>query len=316
MVSSIWVEKYRPTNLNELILNERNKNIVGKIINNKMIPNMTLYSPTNGIGKTSIAKMLGKLFCEEDEVLFINGSLNRNIDTIRNEMTDFMYRDTISGNKKIIIIDEADGINRIAQDSLRNFIETWQEDCSFILTCNDVTKIIPAIISRCPKLDLSVLPTDRKIIAKQIYDKCVHILRDNLIEYDDEALKYIITNYFPDIRQTINVLQRLSLSGKITVDLVKGQEISKNQSCLSELEIYIVDKDWAKLRSWAHDNYNIQSIYQHIYDDLITKIDKECVSDFIIITGEYSYRSNSSPYPEINLASYLAEVCSKVKINV
>mgnify|MGYP003290440309 CR=1 FL=1 len=316
MISSVWVEKYRPKEIEDLILSDKNKKIIKACIDKQMIPNMTLHSPTAGVGKTSIAKMLGSKFCDEDEILFINGSLNRNIDTVRNEMTDFVYSATFSGNKKLIIIDEADGINKIAQDSLRGFIEEWSNECSFILTCNDISKIIPALISRCPKVNLTILPEDRKLIAGQIYNRCEHILRDNLIEFESDALKEIIKNYFPDIRQIINMLQRLSLSGKITLDMIKKQDSIKTSDVLRELEYAIIDKDWAKIRIWAHENYNMDNVYNIIYDLLIPKIDISTVPDFIIITGEYSYRSSLTGYSEINLASYLTEVTNRVKLNV
>ena len=256
MSSSVWVEKYRPQKVEDLILNDRNKHIISKMIEQKHIPNMTLCSKINGVGKTSIAKMLANTFCEPDEILFINGSLNRSIDMVRNEMSDFVYRENLAGNKKVCIIDEADGITKQAQDSLRTFIEEWSDECTFIFTCNDITKIIPAIQSRCPVLDLTIKPEDRKAIALQIYDRCAHILRDNLIEFEESALKKVISGHFPDIRQIINVLQRLSLTGNITVDIVENQEITKSQDFINELEVYIVDKDWAKIRNWAHDNYN------------------------------------------------------------
>lgn len=316
MNSSIWVEKYRPTKVSDFILNDRNRKILEACVNKHIIPNMTIHSPTAGSGKTSIAKMLGQMFCDEDEILFINGSLQRNIDTIRNEMTDFVYRPSLSGNKKLIIIDEADGINKIAQDSLRGFIEEWSKECSFILTCNDVSKIIPAIISRCPKVNLTVQPEDRKMIAKQIYDRCVHILRDNLIEFEEDAIKEIIKNFFPDIRQIINVLQRLSLNGKIEVSLIKNLDISKNTDEMNELKYALIDKDWNKIRIWVHDNYNQELIYNNIYDNLIGMIDKSCVPDFVLLTGEYSYRADNTGYQEINLISYLTEVLGKVKFNV
>ena len=316
MNSSIWVEKYRPQKIDDLVLSDKNKNLISTMINQHIIPNMTLSSKINGVGKTSIAKMLANMFCEKDEILFINGSLNRSIDMVRNEMTDFVYRENFAGNKKVCIIDEADGITKQAQDSLRTFIEEWSDECSFIFTCNDITKIIPAIQSRCPVIDLTIKPEDRKSVAKQIYDRCAHILRDNLIEFEDSALKKVISGHFPDIRQIINVLQRLSLSGKITLDMVENQEITKSQEFINELEVFIVDKDWAKIRGWAHDNYNNVNVYQDIYDALLYKIDKACIPDFITLTGEYSYRANNTNYLEINLAAYLAELCKVVQINV
>ena len=154
------------------------------------------------------------------------------------------------------------------------------------------------------------------MIAKQIYDRCVHILRDNLIEFEEDAIKEIIKNFFPDIRQIINVLQRLSLNGKIEVSLIKNLDISKNTDEMNELKYALIDKDWNKIRIWVHDNYNQELIYNNIYDNLIGMIDKSCVPDFVLLTGEYSYRADNTGYQEINLISYLTEVLGKVKFNV
>lgn len=315
MLSSIWVEKYRPKTIEDLILSDKNKKLIKSFIDKKVIPNMTLFSSTAGVGKTSIARMLGEMFCDDSEILFINGSLNRNIDTVRNEMTDFMYKATMEGNKKLIIIDEADGINKIAQESLRGFIEKWSDECSFILTCNDITKIIPAIISRCPKVNLTVLPEDRKKIASQIYERCVHILRDNLIEFEPQGVQEIIKSYFPDIRQTINMLQRLSLSGKIDMNIIQKQDSIKTSQILIDMDNFILDKDWNKMRVWVHENYDIDNIYNVIYEHLISRIDISNVSSFIILTGEYSYRSSISNYKEINLSAYLTEIIKNVQLN-
>ena len=316
MNSSVWVEKYRPTNLNEMILTEKNRKLLQSCIDKKTIPNLTIYSKEAGVGKTTIAKMLSNMFCDEEEILFINGSLNRNIDTIRNDMTDFVYKPTMSGNKKVIIIDEADGINPIAQNSLRGFIEEWSNECSFILTCNNVDKIIKPIISRCPKLNLSVTQENKKEIAKQVKDRCVHILRDNLIEFDETAIQEIIISYFPDIRQIINVLQRLSLQGEIKNNsLVKQDSILSNDSIL-DLENSIIDKDWNRMRIWAHSNVEVDNIYNILYENFVTKIDKKQIPEFIGIIGEYSYRSNLTMYKEINLTAFLTEFMEKFKFNV
>lgn len=316
MISSVWVEKYRPTELKDFILSDKNRATIQGVLDKKQLTNMTLFSPTAGSGKTSLAKMLANTFCDKDEILFINGSLDRNIDTVRNEMSDFVYKPTISGNKKVIIIDEADGINKIAQESLRGFIEQYVDETSFILTCNDVTKIISPLISRCPVVNLSIQSSDRGMIAKQIYNRCTHILHDNLIDFEQEAVQDVIKNYFPDIRQTINILQRLSLSGKIEKNMIQRQDSLKASKLLVDLGDYIVDGDWTKIRGWTHDNYNVSNIYDLIYEYLITKIDKSTIGEFIVLIGEYSYRDSVTNYKEVNMSAFLAEVIKNVKFNI
>lgn len=309
MNSSVWVEKYRPEKLDDLIISDKNRAILQSCIDKREIPNITIHGKQPGLGKTTIARMFGKLFCEPDEILFINGSLDRNIDTIRNEMLQHVMSASMTGNKKLIIIDEADGLNKTStQQALRGFIEEYSNVCSFILTCNNVANIIQPLLSRCKKFSIEVNQEDRASIAKQIYERVKRILHENLVEYEDTAIKRIIAEHFPDIREIINTIQLYSRFGKITEDLLVSQPNQITEDYLVDLGTYLVDKNWHQIRLWAHSYYDDNSIFEKLYDYLFTIIDKNRLTEFITISGEYSYRDALTKSREINLAAYLTEV--------
>ena len=167
MADFLWVEKYRPKTVKDCILTNDLKKTFTEFVKKKEIPNL-LLSGTSGVGKTTVAKAL----CEElnCDYIIINGSdEGRHIDTLRNEVKNFAS--TVSLTKeskhKIIIVDEADYMNADSvQPALRNFIETFFENCRFIFTCNFKNKIIPALHSRCTVIDFRISNGEKEKTAK------------------------------------------------------------------------------------------------------------------------------------------------------
>ena len=128
----LWVEKYRPKNINDCVLPNETKKIFLDFVNNKEIPNLLLCG-TAGVGKTTVAKAL----CNELDADFvlINGSEERNIDTLRVKIKQFASSVSLSGDYKVVILDEADYLNpQSTQPALRGFIEEFSNNCRFILT--------------------------------------------------------------------------------------------------------------------------------------------------------------------------------------
>lgn len=308
----LWVEKYKPTKLEDLVLDKKVFNIIKGILDKGEIPNMTLASRKPGIGKTSIAKILAYTICGKENTLFINGSLDRNIDTLRNEMTQFVYADSIDGNKKCIIIDEAEYMNvNSLQSSLRNFIEENSKNCSFILTCNYSEKIIEPLLSRCPVLDISVTDsTDKRELAIKILEHVKKILEIEDISYDSKILPPLIRKLFPDIRRIITELQKYSISGILELNVIPNNMISSDRD-ITELTEILKLKDFNRLRDWAHKNYEVNEIYNKIYDELINAIDPNYISEFILLVAEYNYKSSIATAPEITLAALLTELMKK-----
>lgn len=195
----IWTEKYRPKTFEDLIL-EQKETIIKHLENPKSTPHFIFYSIKPGTGKTSTAKVIfNYLNCD---YLIINSSDERGIDTIRDKIKNFVKSLSSNPNtKRGILLDEADGLTKIAQDSLRNLMETYADNCFFIFSCNDISKIIEPIRSRCLTINFNN-PSKTDILGRlmEICDK-------EGLDFSEEELNNLVDYYYPDIRLMILTLQ-------------------------------------------------------------------------------------------------------------
>ena len=141
---SLWVEKYRPNQLDNYIGNDHLKSKVSVYLESGDIPHLLLFGRA-GTGKTTLAKLLvNNIDCD---YLYINASDENSVDVVREKVKNFAstlgFKDM-----KVIILDECDYITPNAQAALRNLMETFSKNCRFILTCNYVERIIDPIQSR------------------------------------------------------------------------------------------------------------------------------------------------------------------------
>lgn len=192
----IWTEKYRPDSLYSIILESR----IRKLLENLLLtpssfPSMILHSTFPGTGKTSLARIIANTMkCDTME---INSSEERGIDTIREKILEFSKSSSFTkGIKKCIILQEADGLTKIALDSLKDIMESYSDNCFFLFTCNDLHKISTPIISRCIVMDLSY-PNKNDI---KIY--LTNICEQEKIQGTN--IDVIINENYPDIRLMIN----------------------------------------------------------------------------------------------------------------
>ena len=206
----IWVEKYRPVKLDDLILDDKSLKIVSQFKDE--IPNL-LFVGSPGTGKTTLARIIVNdiLGCN---YLYINASDESGIDTIRHNITNFAQTKSFDGGIKVVVLDEADGLTSQAQAALRNTMETYAKYCRFILTANYKHKIIPALQSRCQSLDL-------KPVVDQAAKRCFNILRlENVKVSEEQKKKFVILvkKHFPDLRKTINEIQKSIVDGELCID--------------------------------------------------------------------------------------------------
>jgi replication factor C small subunit len=181
---SLWVERYRPTKLEDYVGNEHLKSKVEGYLESGDVPHLLLYGKA-GTGKTTLAKLI--VNSVECDYMIINASDENNADTVRNKVKNFA---SSMGFKpfKIIIMDEFDYMTPNAQAILRNLMETFSKHCRFILTCNYVEKVIDPIQSRCQSFQ--IVPPTKKDVAIQMSK----ILKAENIEFDVKDLVPIIDN--------------------------------------------------------------------------------------------------------------------------
>jgi replication factor C small subunit len=195
----LLTEKYRPSSFDALILAEKEK-VKSLLAHPKTLPSLIFYSQSPGTGKTSTAKVIiNTLQCDS---LLINSSDERGIDTIREKIKNFVRG--MSSNeelKKCVFLDEADGLTRQAQDSLRNLMETYSDNCFFIFSCNDLSKLIEPIRSRCLSLGFD-RPSKPEILTR-LELICVH----EKYTVPIEDLMELLERKYPDIRSMISTLQ-------------------------------------------------------------------------------------------------------------
>ena len=206
---TLWVEKFRPGTLENYIGNETLKSKLADFIANQNIPHL-LFFGTAGTGKTTAAKILVKNI--ECDYLFINASDERGIDVIRDKIKNFAST-TGFAPMKIVVLDESDALTPDAQAALRNMMEVFSQKTRFILTCDQVERIIAPIISRCQTFALT--PPSKKEVAIHL----THILTKESVTFDKQAIATLVNAYYPDIRRILNTAQLQTRDGKLTVNV-------------------------------------------------------------------------------------------------
>ena len=304
MSNTLWVEKYRPDNLDTYIGNEHLKEKVSVYLESGDLPHLLLYGKA-GTGKTTLAKILVKNI--ECDYLYINASDENNVDTVRNKVKNFA---STMGFKdyKIIILDECDYITPNAQAALRNLMETFSKHCRFILTCNFVERIIDPIQSRCQSFQ--IIPPSKKEVAKHVHGI---LLKENVMS-NMEDLKVLIDSGYPDIRRVINVAQRNVVKNKLKLDTTS---IIQNDYKLKLLKILKTqDKKTAfkDIRQLLLDNKitDFADLFRLLYD----KVDdwgKGHVAECILIIARYELSDGQVPDKEINAMAMLIELLGVIK---
>ena len=312
MSDFLWVEKYRPKRIEDCILSEELKQTFIEFVKKKEIPNL-LLSGTAGTGKTTVARAL----CEEigADYIIINGSdEGRQIDTLRNKIKNFASTISLTkeANHKVVIIDEADYMNaESVQPALRNFIETFFNNCRFIFTCNFKSRIIEALHSRCTVIDFRITNGQKVKTAAKLMDRLSIILKDEGIEFDKNVLAEVIQKHYPDFRRTINELQRYSVRGKIDSGILFSLSEENNKDLIVKLK----DKDFNGMRKWVSQNldHGPTHLFKEIYELLYLHLDPKSIPQAVLIIAGYQYKAAFVADQEINMVACLTEIMAGCK---
>ena len=302
--NTLWVEKYRPNNLDTYIGNEHLKSKVSAYLESGDLPHLLLYGKA-GTGKTTLAKILVKNI--ECDYLYINASDENNVETVRTKVKNFA---STMGFKdyKVIILDECDYITPNAQAALRNLMETFSKHCRFILTCNFVERIIDPIQSRCQSFQ--IIPPSKKEVAKHTHDI---LLKENVMS-DMNDLKVLIDSGYPDIRRVINAAQRNVVKGKLKLDTTSIIQNDYKLKLLKILKTQDKKNGFKEIRQLLLDNKitDFADLFRLLYDE-VDDWGSGHVAECILIIARYELSDGQVPDKEINAMAMLIELLGVIK---
>ena len=307
----MWVEKYRPSKLSELINQKETISSLKSLLKNQSeIPHL-LFSGSAGVGKTTTAlclsrEILGDRF--NDYVLELNASDERGINMVRERVKKFSRFAGLDTEIpfKIIILDEADEMTSDAQTALRRIIEDTAKYCRFILIANNISKIIAPIQSRCAVFKFT------KINEKEITSYLKIVATKEKIKTDDKSLKSISEFSGGDLRQSINLLQAAASSGSVTETKVKDMVGSSRSKDVEKiLKLSLSDKipdarnqmiELIKVYGMSENDF-LKYLNQSVFNLKIKNLE-----DVLEIIAKYDYRILVGSNPEIQLSALLAEI--------
>ena len=289
----LWVEKYRPTTLEEYVGNETIKSKIADYLRQGSIQNL-LFHGVAGTGKTTLAKLIAKnLNCD---LLYINASDERGIDTIREKIIPFASSMSFN-DVKIVILDEADYITPQAQATLRNTIESCSKTTRFILTCNYLERIISPLQSRCQTFEIT--PPSKTEVIEHV---STITAEEAMLEVSVNDIQKVVNTHYPDIRKIINTIQ-----GSIVDGVCKIDDNSLKNSQLGDKIVDALEKKLklSVIRQILADSgaREFDGLFKVLYDNVSKYTDRE--GEAILIIAKYQYEYTFVLEKEICIAAML-----------
>ncbi|XP_064392892.1 replication factor C subunit 5-like [Halichondria panicea] len=287
-----WVEKYRPKHLDDLISHKEIITTIQRFMTEDRLPHLLFYGPP-GTGKTSTilacAKMLYKPKEFNSMVLELNASDDRGIGIVRGQILSFASTRTIfRSGFKMIILDEADAMTNDAQNALRRVIEKYTENVRFCLICNYLSKIIPALQSRCTRFRFGPLSSEQMMLRLE------YVIQQEALKVSADGMDSLVRLSQGDMRRSLNILQSTSMShdevNEATVYSVTGQPLPN---------------DIAKIVEWML-NENFTTAYENVLK--LKTLKGLALVDILQLVHTYVQRIDFPPIVKMTLLEKMADL--------
>lgn len=287
-----WVEKYRPKQLDDLISHQDIISTINKFACQNRLPHLLFYGPP-GTGKTSTILAVAQQLYTPSEfhsmVLELNASDDRGIGIVRGPILSFASTRTIfKQGFKLVILDEADAMTRDAQNSLRRVIEKFTDNVRFCIICNYLSKIIPALQSRCTRFRFGPLSKDQMIPRLEL------VVEQEGVNMTSEGMKAVVTLASGDMRKALNILQSTFMSH----DVVDEDAV---YTCVG----HPLRKDIENIVYWIL-NENFTTAYNNIMELKTTK--GLALQDILSEVHSYVHKVDLPMHIRIHLLEKMAEV--------
>ncbi len=308
--TGMWVEKYRPSKLSEIV---NQKEIIGSL--EALIKDPTdmphlMFSGSAGVGKTTTALCISRQILGEyakDYTLELNASDERGIGMVREKVKKFSrFAGMVDVPFKIIILDEADEMTSDAQTALRRIIEDTAKYCRFILIANNISKIIDPIQSRCATFKFTSIPEE------DVINHLENIAKKEKVKTDKKGLKAIYDYSEGDLRHAINLMQATASIGEISEENVKS---SAGLTKTSDVDIVLKMALSGKIADAREKMIELTKVYGMSESDFLKylnsavfKTKHDNISDILEVIAKYDYRILVGANPEIQLTAMLAEL--------
>lgn len=300
----IWAEKYRPKDMSELVISNEVRDAINKYIEDKQIPHLLLFGPP-GSGKTTISYILVNQL-KAKYIILNASSKDRGIETIKSTVTGFAKSATADNKLKIVILDEADGLTPDALEALKGTMESYSNNCRFILTANIVDRIIGPIQSRCTKFSFEQFPKN------MMQRRAANVLIKEGIKFDRKNLSKIVDRLYPDFRSIINTLQVSSVSGEL-----KPADMSGANLVIEDFDSAILDGDLRNIREMCSGIFNFMFLYKHLFNEfLYNSIDDKLKPEIAQTIASHLNQDSNVIDKEINFCDCIISIMLSLNLQI
>lgn len=307
-----WVEKYRPKDLTELISQDNIIDTLKKFMDKDQLPHLLFYGPP-GTGKTStiLAAAKSHLYSPTEfsaMVLELNASDDRGIGVVRDQILNFASTKTIFNKGfKLIILDEADAMTNDAQNALRRVLEKYTENVRFCIICNYLSKIIPAIQSRCTRFRFGPLGEER------MSDRLMDIVDKEKVDITEDGLKALVHLSYGDMRRSLNVMQSTHLAfGKVDEENVYQCVGHPSKNDMTSIINWLLNDDFTTIYNRL---IHLKTLRGYALQDILTEIarfvqlidfPKKVLIHIIIKLSELEHRLSNGTSEKLQMSSLIS----------